>query len=128
MQLAKITIATIRTTEMVGFYNAVFDAQLRPINGFNTLVYEGRLSGIRLVLCPYAMFGDVAEPSHQQFKLQQFKFMTPALDPLRQRITHAGGYIERTDLDPFDGSRRLWARDPDGNTIEFEQPCPAKIG
>ncbi|PJF44744.1 MAG: hypothetical protein CUN55_02385 [Phototrophicales bacterium] len=123
MQLAKITIAAHHLEPMVDFYNNVFHANLRPLQGFDTLIYEGRLAGIRLILCPREAFGPMPEASPQQFK-----FMTPTLNNLAERVVAAGGCIERTHADPFDGSQRLWVRDPDGNIIEFEQPCPAKIG
>ncbi len=123
MQLAKITITTTHTTAMVDFYNTVFSANLRPLDGFATLMYEGRIAGIPLLLCPQEILGLAAEPNRQQFK-----FMIANRDALTERVSAAGGQVERLHDDPHDGGRYAWVRDPDGNTIEFEQPSPAKIG
>lgn len=122
MQLSKITIATINTTAMVAFYNDVFSADLQSFRAFGTTLYRGRIAGLDLMLCPNDVVGIQAEKNRQQFR-----FTVLNLESVAKRIVANGGSLDSDIQRSDDGSFYVAGRDPDGNTIEFEQPSAARI-
>lgn len=122
MQLSKITIATTKTLEMVEFYNAVFFADLQSASAFGTTIYRGKVAGLEFMLCPNTVVGVQAQKNRQQFR-----FQVPNIDAVVRRIVEHGGAVIGHIEEDSDGTRYIAGRDPDGNTIEFEQPSAARV-
>ncbi|MFT5195903.1 MAG: putative enzyme related to lactoylglutathione lyase [Cellvibrionaceae bacterium] len=93
MQLKKITIAPVKTAEMVQFYNAVFDAQLEPFSAFGTTLFSGTLAGIELLFCPNEILDIKAEKNRQQLS-----FIVDDLGLMLQKVQANGGSL-MGDLD-----------------------------
>jgi predicted enzyme related to lactoylglutathione lyase len=113
LQLTQMTLATIRTPEMVKFYDALFGTQLQASEVYGTTLYRGILAGIPLLLCPNEIAGVEAEQSRHQLALR-----VADLSNLLQQVETAGGVI---DSPAADSLTRAVLRDPDGNTIELIQ-------
>lgn len=113
--LNRITLATTHMNAMVRFYNLVFDANLQPQPELGAGFHQGVLSGLTLLLCPNDIAGvDASSNRHQ------LRFTVNDIDEVLRRTQAAGGKVEGKIVQV--GSERLAAvRDPDGNTIEFNQ-------
>lgn len=114
MQMTGLTIAVDRMDRMVEFYNAVFDARLKPtVHIGEQQFYGGRIGELELTLCPNAIAGVVAEQNRQQFRF--------AVDDIARVIAtgmnHHG--CEINPIDEYKGAKVASLADPDGNTIEF---------
>jgi len=117
MELNGLTIAVTNMDKMVLFYNAVFDANLKPtVNIGDSQFYGGTLAGMQLILCPNDIAGVVAEQNRQQFRFQVDNLDT---------VMKSGQANHGTVINPIDeykGAKVASLADPDGNTIEFVQP------
>lgn len=122
MQLSKITIVTTNTAAMVQFYDAVFSAGLQSSRAFGAEVYRGRIAGLDFMLCPNDVVGVDAKKNRQQFR-----FRVPNIEQVAGKILAHGGSLLGTIEADSDGSFYVAGRDPDGNTIEFEQPCAERM-
>lgn len=122
MLLTRITIATTHTEAMVEFYNAVFDANMQAFTALGTTLYRGNIAGIDVMFCPNEVVGIQAQKNRQQFR-----FAVSHIQSIAKRIRTWGGNLDEEVTVHDDGSMYLAGRDPDGNTIEFEQPSAARI-
>jgi len=113
VQLAQMTLATVRTAEMVKFYNTLFGTAFQTIRAYGGTLYHGTLAGIPLILCPNEIAGVEAKQSRHQLTLR-----VPDLLGLLQIVETAGGGIETAPAEAVVGAI---LRDPDGNTIEVTQ-------
>jgi predicted enzyme related to lactoylglutathione lyase len=116
MRIDRITIAVTHMDAMVRFYNAVFDAGLKPgaqMGGFQ--FYGGTLAEIELLFCPNEIAGVVAEQNREQFRI-----VVDDLEKVRQQAIEAGGSA-LDDVRITTTSKIAGLRDPDGNTIELIQ-------
>ena len=113
VELSQITLATVRTLEMVKFYNTLFGTHLQAIESQGTTLYHGTLAGIPLVICPNEIAGVEAEQSRHQLTLR-----VADLSGLLQIVEIAGGGIHTA---PVETIISAILRDPDGNTIEVIQ-------
>jgi predicted enzyme related to lactoylglutathione lyase len=111
-QLARMTLATTRTEEMVKFYDTLFQTNLQANVAFGTIIYRGTFAGIPLMICPNEVAGvnANAEQSRHQLALRVANFST-----VLSLVESTGGVIERESTD------RAILRDPDGNTLEVIQ-------
>ena len=112
-QLAKITLATTRTVEMVRFYDMLFDTQLQAKEIQGVTFHNGTLAGIPLLICPNEIAGVEAEQSRHQLALR-----VADLESLLGRVESVGGLIETPMTESM---TEAILRDPDGNTIEVIQ-------
>ena len=102
---------------MVAFYNAVFDADLRPSFRIgDSQFYRGSISGMDLALCPNAIAGVDAAQNRQQFR-----FQVEDIEAVMAAGIAAHG-SEINPVDEYEGAKVASLADPDGNTIEFMQP------
>jgi len=113
VQLSQITLATVRTAEMVKFYDTLFGTQLQATRSYGTTLYHGTLAGIPLVICPNEIAGVEAKQSRHQLTLR-----VADLSGLLQIVEIAGGGIHTA---PAELIVSAILRDPDGNTIEVVQ-------
>ena len=114
VQLAQMTLATTRTTEMVKFYDTAFGTGLKPTEAYGITLYNGSLAGIPLTICPNEIAGVQAEQSRHQLA-----FRVADLAAILLQVEAAGGSIEPTlSTDPL---TQAILRDPDGNTIQLLQ-------
>ena len=113
MELSNFTIAVTNMTAMVGFYNAVFDAQLTAIP--NSPFFKGRIAGMSLLFCP----NEITEINAEKNRIQM-GFIVHDVEAVVRKAQIYGGeaYGERHETE----ERRAWGIcDPDGNSIEIQQ-------
>lgn len=114
MRMTGLTIAVNRVDDMVEFYNAVFDARLKPtVHIGDQQFYGGVIGGLELTFCPNAIAGVLAEQNRQQFR---FAVDDIAAVMLKGTIHHG---CEINPIDEYKGAKVASLADPDGNTIEF---------
>jgi len=112
-QLAKMTLATTRTEEMVRFYDTLFDTQFQPQEIQGVTFYNGTLAGIPLLICPNEIARVDANQSRHQLAIR-----VGDLKSLLGQVESAGGRIEAPMTESM---TEAIVRDPDGNTIEVMQ-------
>jgi len=112
-QLAKMTLATTRTEEMVRFYDTLFDTQLQAMEIQGATFYNGTLAGIPILICPNEIARVEAEQSRHQLAIQ-----VGDLNSLLGQVESVGGRIETPMTESM---MEAIVRDPDGNTIEVVQ-------
>lgn len=111
MKIDRVTIAINNMPAMLRFYNGVFDADLKLIDG--TEFYAGTLAeGITVLFCP----NDIAKVDAKQNR-QQLRFIVEDLKPIRERVTEYEGQVLQQGDTP--DATTIGVMDPDGNTIEF---------
>jgi len=110
MQLVKITIAVTNMQPMVEFYNAVCEANLKPVTAYGMTLYSGKLGGADVLMCPNEIAGVEAKQNRKQLT-----FAVPDVEQIAVRAVAAGGSIVNRD------ASAIGVSDPDGNTIEFVQ-------
>jgi len=113
VQLSQITLATVRTPEMVKFYDTLFGTHLQATVSYGKTLYHGTLAGIPLVICPNEIAGVEAEQSRHQLTLR-----VADLSGLLQLVEIAGGGIHTAAAETI---LSAILRDPDDNTIEVIQ-------
>lgn len=115
LALRGITIAAVNVQAMVDFYNALFDAELEPFEGFGTILYGGQLAGLPFLLCPNEILGIEADKNRIQLS-----FTVSELETFVEEVLARGGaQIQPISEQP--GRRLCGIADPDGNTIELEE-------
>lgn len=115
ISIRSITLAATHVEEMVTFYNAVLEANLKeiePMPGF----YSGKLAGHGLIVCPNEVAEVVAEQNRQQFC-----FTVADIEKTFEAGKSNGGKAMTPDFEKSDSEIRGWLIDPDGNTLEFVQ-------
>jgi predicted enzyme related to lactoylglutathione lyase len=115
MKLSGITVAVNKLNQMVGFYNNVFAAGLKPFEAYGMHLYEGKLAGIKLVFCPNDAAGVRAEQNRHQFS-----FVVPDLEETIKAVRNSGGQQLDKVLEKED-EKVVAVLDPDSNTIELVQ-------
>ena len=114
MQLVGLTVAATNMTEMVEFYNAVFDAGLKAtVHIGDEQFYAGALCGMKVTLCPNTIAGVIAEQNRQQFRFQVGDIEAVMANGL------ANHGEEINPIEEYKGAKVASLADPDGNTIEF---------
>lgn len=113
--LRGITIAAVNVAPMVQFYNALFDADLQPFEGFGTVLFGGQLAGFLFLLCPNEILGIEADKNRIQLS-----FTVSNLDAAIE-MTEANGGAQIQPISEQPGRRLCGIVDPDGNTIELEE-------
>jgi len=115
VKIQSITLAATHVEQMVEFYNAVLEADLKeiePMPGF----YMGKLADHGLIVCPNEVAEVVAEQNRQQFCF--------TIDDIEKTFAAGkanGGKAMTEDFEKSDSEIRGWLVDPDGNTLEFVQ-------
>ncbi len=116
IRLTGLTIAATKLPEMAQFYNAVFDAGLRPSVSIGAeQFYAGELCGLQLTLCPNSIAGVEARQNRQQFRFE----VDDIEAAMRRGLASHGGEIN--PVDEYKGAKVASLADPDGNTIELTQ-------
>lgn len=114
MQLVGLTVAAINMTEMVEFYNAVFDARLiATVHIGEEQFYAGALCGMKLTFCPNSIAGVIAEQNRQQLRFQ----VADIGAVMAKGVANHGNEIN--PIEEYKGAKVASLADPDGNTIEF---------
>ncbi len=114
MQLVGLTVAAINMTEMVEFYNAVFDARLiATVHIGEEQFYAGTLCGMKLTFCPNSIAGVIAEQNRQQLRFQ----VADIEAVMAKGVANHGNEIN--PIEEYKGAKVASLADPDGNTIEF---------
>ena len=114
MQLVGLTIAAINMTQMVAFYNAIFDVGLEAtVHIGDEQFYAGTLCGMKLTLCPNSIAGVIAEQNRQQFR-----FQVADIEAVMVKGVANHGH-EINPVEEYKGAKVASLADPDGNTIEF---------
>ncbi len=114
MQLVGLTVAAVNMTQMVEFYNAVFDAQLKAtVHIGDEQFYAGKLCGMKVTFCPNTIAGVIAEQNRQQLR-----FLVGDIEAVMEKgIANHGSEIN--PIEEYKGAKVASLADPDGNTIEF---------
>ena len=114
MQLVGLTVAAVNMMQMVEFYNAVFDAQLKAtVHIGDEQFYAGKLCGMKVTFCPNTIAGVIAEQNRQQFR-----FQVGDIEAVMEKgIANHGSEIN--PIEEYKGAKVASLADPDGNTIEF---------
>lgn len=114
MRLVGLTVAVIKMPEMLRFYNAAFDAGLKPtVHIGDEQFYAGRFCGMKVTFCPNTIAGVVAEQNRQQFRFQ----VADIEAVMATGLANHGSEIN--PIEEYKGAKVASLADPDGNTIEF---------
>ena len=113
--LRGITIAAVNVEAMVSFYNALFDTELEPFEGFGTILYGGQLAGLPFLLCPNEILDIEADKNRIQlsFTVEDIEAFVEGV------LAHGGAQIQPLSEQP--GRILCGIADPDGNTIDLEE-------
>ncbi len=115
IELSGLTIAVTNTTEMLRFYEKVFNCNFKEEKAGGSRLYKTKLAGISTVFCP----NELANVDARQNR-QQFEFDVPDLSKIRELVKNNGGRI-RNHAATSGVNRQFSVIDPDGNTIIFVQ-------
>jgi predicted enzyme related to lactoylglutathione lyase len=113
--LVHITLAVTNMPAMKKFYDAVFGASLQALPMYGTTLYQGKLGGISLLLCPNEIARAKAEQNRHQLRFT-VKDVAETM-----RLALANGATLLNEISDHDGAKIASVRDPDGNSIEFMQ-------
>ena len=116
IRLTQITLAAFDVHEMVHFYSAVFDCDFQEFEAFGEKLYKGNMAGFDLLICPSHIAGIQAEQNRHQLK-----FSVRNIERTMDGALEAGGTVLNEVTEDHQGFRIAAVRDPDGNSIEFEQ-------
>jgi predicted enzyme related to lactoylglutathione lyase len=119
LTITRITLVANNLPAMLKFYNTVFETKLEPTAAFGAgapALYQGRLAGVNLLLCPNEIAKVKAEQNRHQLRLS-----VSDLAETLKRVRNAGGTVDG-QITEAAGERLVAVRDPDGNTIELTQP------
>lgn len=111
MLVDKITIATTQTTEMITFYNRVFDTKIVAIP--QSPLFKGKLGNVELMMCPNTILGINAEKNNIQFRV-----FVDDLEPIIELVIDNGGEIINEPVET-ETDKQCGILDPDGNSIEL---------
>lgn len=111
LKILKITIAVTNTTEMVNFYNTVFNSNLKEIATYGTKLYSGNFIGLELLLCPNEIAGVNAKQNRQQFDIS-----VSDINSVLDKVIKNSGTIKEVYNKTTKSASVI---DPDGNTIVF---------
>ena len=116
LKIDRITIAVIQMEEMVRFYNAVFDADLRPVNPHGEFPFHmGHLAGLELFFCPNTIPQIEADKNRQQLR-----FVVDDIEAVIHTAVMASGN-KIGDIQHEENALVGGITDPDGNSIELIQ-------
>lgn len=115
LQVAQITLATMKTEAMVRFYGLVFGTDFQPVDVAGTTLYRGSLHAATFVLCPNSLADVRAERSRHQFT-----YVVRDLAATIERAVAAGGTVDE-QANGHDITASVTVRDPDDNSIVFLQ-------
>lgn len=101
---------------MVDFYQSVFQAEFQPVEAYGAMLFRGKIAGLDVLLCPQEVAGIHADQNRFQLK-----FEVPDIHHTINLALTNGGSLLNAPVEN-DGSKAAAVRDPDGNSIEFEQP------
>lgn len=108
-KLRKITIAVTNIDKMVSFYNNIFNCNLKKVEAYGTSLYQGKLAGINLLLCPNEIANVKAQQNRQQFDIE-----VNDIETCLKKVADSFGQI----MEPYNNEiKSASIIDPDGNTI-----------
>ncbi len=100
---------------MVDFYQSVFQAEFQPVEAYGAMLFRGKIAGLDLMLCPQEVAGINTDQNRFQLKFQ-VRDLQHTID---LALTNGGSLLNAPVADG--GTKAAAVRDPDGNSIEFEQ-------
>ncbi|WP_408039674.1 VOC family protein [Tenacibaculum amylolyticum] len=112
-KIAKLTIAVTNITEMVSFYENVFNCNFKKNNFQGYTLYSSEIAGIPIQLCPNVLANVVAEQNRQQFD-----FVVTDLNQIISKVKAYNGIV-RGEIESLQEGKAVTVVDPDGNTIVF---------
>lgn len=110
-----ITIAITNISEMVNFYETVFNCGFTEIEAYGTTLFSGNLAGIKILLCPNEVACVNAEKNRHQFD-----FLVTNLDNVICLAQASNGTLSGDIIKSAD-KKAVTIIDPDGNTMNFIQ-------
>ncbi len=113
--LVHITLAVTNMPAMKKFYDTVFGASLQALPMYGTTLYQGKLGGISLLLCPNEIARAKAEQNRHQLRFT----VNDIAATMRSAL--ANGATLLNEISDHEGAKIASVRDPDGNSIEFVQ-------
>jgi len=113
--LKGLTLAVVRMSAMVDFYQSVFQAEFQPVEAYGAMLFRGKIAGLDLLLYPQEVAG--IHVDQNRFLL---KFEVPDINHIINLALTNGGSLINAPADS-EGTKAAAVRDPDGNSIEFEQ-------
>jgi predicted enzyme related to lactoylglutathione lyase len=114
--LKGMTVAVVRLPAMVDFYQSVFQAEFQPVEAYGAMMFRGRIAGLDVLLYPQELAGIHAEQNRFLLKFQ----VRDIHHTLDLALTNGGSLLNAPTEN--DGAKTAAVRDPDGNSLEFEQP------
>lgn len=113
--LVHLTLATTNMPTMKKFSDALFNANLQTQAMFGTTLYQGKLGGISLLLCPNKIAPAKAEQNRHQLRFTVKDIAAP------MRLALGNDATRLNEIAQQDGVKLAAVCDPDGNSIEFVQ-------
>jgi predicted enzyme related to lactoylglutathione lyase len=114
--LKGVTLAVVRMSAMVDFYTSVFQIEFQPVEAYGAMLFRGNIAGLDMLLYPQELAG--IHTDQNRFLL---KFAVSDIQhTLNLALTNGGSLINAAVEN--EGKKSAAVRDPDGNSIEFEQP------
>jgi predicted enzyme related to lactoylglutathione lyase len=121
ISLVGITLAVNKMAPMVDFYQSVFGMNLHPIDVSGVTLFHGKLSGVDVMLCPHEIAGINAEQNRHQLKFQ----VSNLSHAVNLALGNGGSLLN--SVTETEGKFAAAVRDPDGNSIEFEEVSDREI-
>jgi predicted enzyme related to lactoylglutathione lyase len=113
--LKGVTLAVVRMSAMVDFYTSVFQIEFQPVEAYGAMLFRGNIAGLDMLLYPQELAG--IHTDQNRFLL---KFAVSDIQhTLNLALTNGGSLINAAVEN--EGKKSAAVRDPDGNSIEFEQ-------
>jgi predicted enzyme related to lactoylglutathione lyase len=113
--LKGLTLAVVRMSAMVDFYQSVFQAEFQPVEAYGAMLFRGKIAGLDVLLYPQEVAGIHVDQSRCLLKFE----VTDIHHILDLALTNGGSLLNAPVEN--EGSKAAAVRDPDGNSIEFEQ-------
>lgn len=110
-KIAKLTIAITNITEMLLFYENIFDCNFKKNSFQGYTLYISELAGIPIQLCPNELANVIAEQNRQQFD-----FIVTNLHQIIPKVKAYNGIV-RGEIITLENGKAVTIVDPDGNTI-----------
>jgi predicted enzyme related to lactoylglutathione lyase len=113
--LKGVTLAVVRMSAMVDFYTSVFQTEFQPVEAYGAMLFRGNIAGLDMLLYPQELAGIHTDQNRflLKFAVSDIKYT------LNLALTNGGSLINAAVEN--EGKKSAAVRDPDGNSIEFEQ-------
>lgn len=114
-KLEGLTIAVTNMSEMLKFYENVFQIKFLEKAMYGSTLYTGKWGEMQLLFCPAEIAGNTAKQNRQQFDVRVKDVLFIA------RMAEQNGGRLMGEVQESNGIKSIGIYDPDGNSIVFKE-------